>query len=284
MALIPNGRVALICFAMGFGLYVSSFMLRMSNLAEFTLHYTLFYMALANALAYVIYQTHYDVAVRALWLGIGLSGSVAVATSSSPPWSGRLLGWYIAALCVFHWGEYFVTAVSNPRNLKLESFLLDHSREYHLAIIASFIEFIIEWLLFPSLKQPSWVSIVGLVIVFSGDLLRKLAMLTAKTNFNHYIQYSKSNDHELVTSGIYAWTRHPSYVGWFYWSFGNQIMLCNPLCTIAFAIASWRFFQERIYTEEMTLVSFFGQAYLDYQKKVGTGIPFVNGYNVEVER
>ena len=279
MALIRNGLVALYCFVMGCTLYLTTLLLQStSTLADYVGHYVILYAMLTNILIYVMYRDHYDVAIRALSLGLAFSLSLFLATSS---WSVRLFGWYAAVLCVFHWGEYFITAVSNPRNLKLESFLLDHSREYHLALVASMIEYFLEWIFFPSYKQPNWVSIVGLCIVLAGDLLRKLAMLTAKTNFNHYIQYRKQEGHELVTTGIYAFTRHPSYVGWFYWSFGNQIMLCNPVCTVLFAVASWRFFQERIYNEEITLVSFFGEDYLAYQKKVSTGIPFLRGYTME---
>ena len=74
--------------------------------------------------------------------------------------------------------------------------------------------------------------------------------------------------------------RHPSYVGWFWWSIGTQCILWNPLCVVAYAAASWKFFSERIYTEEMTLIKFFGSRYTDYQQVVGTGLPFIYGYTV----
>ena len=32
-------------------------------------------------------------------------------------------------------------------------------------------------------------------------------------------------DHLLITTGIYAHMRHPSYVGWFYWSVGTQVSI-----------------------------------------------------------
>ena len=48
-------------------------------------------------------------------------------------------------------------------------------------------------------------------------------MFTAKTNFNHYVQYVKQQGHELVTTGVYSFCRHPSYVGWFLWSIGTQV-------------------------------------------------------------
>lgn len=57
-----------------------------------------------------------------------------------------------------------------------------------------------------------------------------------------------------------------------------QLILCNPFCLIAYTIVSWRFFRERIYEEEIYLLNFFGEDYLDYQKSVGTGLPFIVGY------
>lgn len=60
-------------------------------------------------------------------------------------------------------------------------------------------------------------------MVLCGEGLRKAAMLTAGSNFNHIVQNEKAQSHVLVTSGVYAYFRHPSYVGWFYWSIGTQV-------------------------------------------------------------
>ena len=73
------------------------------------------------------------------------------------------------------------------------------------------------------LKQITWLSTTGLLMVVFGECLRKAAMFTAASNFNHVVQSEKSDTHTLVTSGVYAWFRHPSYVGWFYWSIGTQV-------------------------------------------------------------
>lgn len=72
-------------------------------------------------------------------------------------------------------------------------------------------------------KQITWLSATGLLMVVFGECLRKAAMFTAGSNFNHVVQNEKSETHTLVTSGVYAWFRHPSYVGWFYWSIGTQV-------------------------------------------------------------
>ena len=50
-----------------------------------------------------------------------------------------LMQWciYVVCLCLFHFSEFFVTAVKQPKNLKYDSFLLNHSINYTLANIAA---------------------------------------------------------------------------------------------------------------------------------------------------
>lgn len=72
----------------------------------------------------------------------------------------------MCSLSLFHYSEYLVTAINNPRSLSLDSFLLNHSFEYNLAALSSWVEFTLEKLFFPgrppcpSLTLPSctWLS------------------------------------------------------------------------------------------------------------------------------
>ncbi len=120
--------------------------------------------------------------------------------------------------------------------------------------------------------------IIGSIICFSGEILRKVAMLTARKSFHHIVQFQQAEDHKLITTGVYNFFRHPAYVGWFYWSIATQIILANPICVVLYALASWLFFRERIHTEEITLLNFFGQEYFQYQQNTKTGLPFISGY------
>lgn len=56
---------------------------------------------------------------------------------------------YMCSLSLFHYSEYLVTAINNPRSLSLDSFLLNHSFEYNLAALSSWVEFTLEKILFP---------------------------------------------------------------------------------------------------------------------------------------
>jgi len=56
---------------------------------------------------------------------------------------------YMCSLSFFHYSEYLVTAIINPRSLSLDSFLLNHSVEYSLAAASSWLEFTVEKLSVP---------------------------------------------------------------------------------------------------------------------------------------
>jgi protein-S-isoprenylcysteine O-methyltransferase len=87
------------------------------------------------------------------------------------------------------------------------------------------------------------------------------------------------------------YSRHPSYCGFFYWAVLTQALLGNVASTIAFVFILGNFFVNRIKgklssrntvtrslltvaDEEKFLVRFFGNDYIEYRKKVGTGLPF----------
>lgn len=219
-----------------------------------------------------------QIAVRGCFLG-AMCG-VGVMVSAFPSESYQVFGWYMVVMTIFHYSEYLTTAIGNPKTLSLDSYLLTHSWAYGIAAAASWLEFFIERWLVPEMKMLWVISIIGIIICLWGEIMRKSAMLTAKTNFNHIVQIRRQEDHELVTWGAYRLFRHPSYVGWFWWSIGTQMILINPFCAVIYTIAAWKFFSERIIFEEMTLIHFFGEKYLDYQKRVGTGLPFIRGYSL----
>ena len=59
---------------------------------------------------------------------------------------------YMCSLSFFHYSEYLVTAIINPRSLSLDSFLLNHSVEYTLAAVSSWVEFTVEKLTVPGMS------------------------------------------------------------------------------------------------------------------------------------
>ena len=42
-------------------------------------------------------------------------------------------------------------------------------------------------------------------MTLSGQALRSIAMIHASTNFAHQVAFDKRSNHQLVTSGVYAY-------------------------------------------------------------------------------
>jgi protein-S-isoprenylcysteine O-methyltransferase len=181
---------------------------------------------------------------------------------------------YAVALCTFHLSEFFTTAIFNPTAVTAESFLVSHSTGYTAAALTSWTEFGIRFLFFPRWNSLV-VALVGLLITAIAQTFRSLAMATAAESFNHMIQLSKKDTHVLVTHGIYSILRHPSYVGFYYWSVSMQLVLGNFLHAILFAVVSWSFFNRRIPFEEESLCKLFPDEYPAYVSRSWTGIPFI---------
>ena len=91
--------------------------------------------------------------MRALNLGIILGIGLLISCYSHT-WVH--FGWYLTALAFFHWSEYFFTALTNPRHLALDSYLIDHSKEYYLAATASLLEFSVECYFIPGKYQKHY--------------------------------------------------------------------------------------------------------------------------------
>ncbi|KAJ8112017.1 hypothetical protein ONZ43_g5488 [Nemania bipapillata] len=223
------------------------------------------------------------IAIRSFCLGVALALSATALLSillftTSPLWR---LPFFIGALSTFHFLEFWTTAKYNTSVASIDSFLLTANwPAYAIAHTAASLECLLTKLLFPNRAWAPFYSghillLVGIVLVFIGQATRSLAMVQAGPSFNHTIQRKKKDDHELVTTGLYSFLRHPAYFGFFYWGIGTQLVLGNPICFLGYLLVLWRFFASRIKSEEGDLVRFFDHDYIDYRKRVGTGIPFI---------
>ncbi|KAF8812545.1 ICMT-domain-containing protein [Phlegmacium glaucopus] len=190
-------------------------------------------------------------------------------------WMTYQLGYFIAAWAFFHWAEFAVTAGWNYEKCSVDSYLLENGALYHIANGTALLEYFISLYFMPTSKSYQYVSQIGILMVLVGQSLRSAAMIHASTNFSHTVVFQKRNTHRLVTDGVYAWFRHPSYAGFYYWALGTQLVLQNPLTFVLFTILLWRFFYYRTRAEEKALVKFFGDDYINYRRRVGTKIPFV---------
>lgn len=222
------------------------------------------------------------ISLNAFLLGASLSFSflstLYLASQGNPLWR---LPFFLNALSLFHFLEYYTTARYNPLAAGVNAFLLSQNGwAYNVAHSMAFLECGLHWYFYPGYELLSdflrlpWLAL-GFTMLVVGQTTRTMAMAHAGSNFNHLVQSQKKEGHELVTDGIYAFLRHPSYFGFFWWGLGTQVVLGNGMCLVAYSITLWRFFRHRIEKEERFLIHFFGYDYMRYREKTRTGIPFL---------
>eukprot|EP01126_Amoeba_proteus_P029139 TRINITY_DN2872_c0_g1_i4.p1 TRINITY_DN2872_c0_g1~~TRINITY_DN2872_c0_g1_i4.p1 ORF type:complete len:400 (+),score=66.80 TRINITY_DN2872_c0_g1_i4:181-1380(+) len=216
------------------------------------------------------------------------------------------LGLYLCSISSIHLLEYLFMLTFHPKDCSSLSFLPFQSLDENLALLVPFGEYFCHKMLFPhsgptflNYSSPSWLVYLGrtrislllskflqnkstpklyvpfaiATIFFQG--IRISAMWTAGFNYHHQLRDVTDVDQRLVTWGVYSWSRHPSYFGYFWWAISTQIMLANPLCLLFYLFFFGRTFYHKIKHEEETLVRDFGRLYLEYKNRVGVGIPFV---------
>ena len=224
------------------------------------------------------------IALRAFLLGVTLTVSLALLVTGlvygTPLWR---IPFFFATLSAFHFLEFWVTARYNTPSANVSAFLLTANwPAYAIAHASATIECLLTNLLFPGASwtpgTTNWTPLIvglGLVLVVLGQAVRTTGMVQCGESFNHIVQSTRKQSHFLVTHGVYAIERHPSYLGFFWWSLGTQLVLGNIVCFVGYAVVVWRFFAMRIPHEEKFLLGFFGDEFIEYRRRVRTWIPFV---------
>lgn len=200
---------------------------------------------------------------------------------------------FITILAVFHFLEFYITARYNPPDARVSSYLLfSNGRAYNIAHTTAVVEALLRHWTFNlglwsgSILPAGWQSIasmqyiepsvlVGIAFIVVGQCMRSVAMKQAGTSFNHIVQSLKKEDHVLITTGIYRFSRHPAYCGFFWWGLGTQLVLGNHICFLVYTIVLWRFFSHRIGHEEQHLLRFFGDEYKRFRDETPVLIPFI---------
>lgn len=209
--------------------------------------------------------------------GSSISITLTGTSGGHPLWR---VPFFIAALALFHFLEFAVTARFNPARATTEAFLLtSNGIAYAAAHAASVAELLFARGLLPALSVRGFVGdnsayacafvwpftllkltggcdsgvraqvAIGLALMVAGQAVRSVSMAQAGTNFAHTVQLYPVHGHRLVDHGLYAVLRHPSYFGFFYWSLGTQLVLGNCGCFVLYAVVLWVFFAARIKRE-----------------------------------
>ena len=112
---------------------------------------------------------------------------------------------------------------------------------------------------------PANARFTGFCVGMVGDLIFLISVLCMKDNWRAGIPANEKT--ELVTDGIYAYSRNPAFLGFDLQYLGVLLMYCN-LLTGMFTVFAIVMLHLQILQEERYLTATFGRAYLDYRHRV----------------
>ena len=112
---------------------------------------------------------------------------------------------------------------------------------------------------------PANARFTGFCIGMVGDLIFLISVLCMKDSWRAGIPVKDKT--ELVTDGIYAYSRNPAFLGFDLQYIGMLLMFCN-LLTGMFTVFAIVMLHLQILQEERYLAATFGTAYLDYRHRV----------------
>ena len=125
-------------------------------------------------------------------------------------------------------------------------------------VIAQLVSILFGWSCLPTNAR-----FTGFCTGMLGDLIFLLSVLCMKDSWRAGIP---DKDHtELVTSGIYRFSRNPAFLGFDFMYIGMMLMYCNlltvPLTVFAIVMLHLQILQEERYLDET-----FGEAYREYKR------------------
>ena len=112
---------------------------------------------------------------------------------------------------------------------------------------------------------PANARFSGFCVGMLGDLIFLISVLCMKDSWRAGIPDRDRT--ELVTDGIYAFSRNPAFLGFDLQYIGVLLMFCN-LLTAAFTVFAVSMLHLQILQEERYLTATFGAEYLKYRHQV----------------
>ena len=131
----------------------------------------------------------------------------------------------------------------------------------------------IGWDIFP-IPDNALTQLLGVVLVFIGVIVGVSARKSLGANWNHAHEYQIKKNHELITSGIYAFIRHPIYTGLLISLVGAELVAQSYLF-ILFLIGGTYLAVIQGKQEEKILLAHFGTKYFDYMRRTKMLFPFL---------
>ena len=127
-------------------------------------------------------------------------------------------------------------------------------------VIAEIVSIALDWSI-----SPVWVRIAGLAISALGVALFIAAVLTMRDSWRAGVSKDKT---ELVTAGIFRFSRNPAFLGFDLMYLGILLVFFNWLLLIFSIFAILMLHLQIVNNEEDAMLLAFGNEYLNYKKQV----------------
>ncbi len=111
---------------------------------------------------------------------------------------------------------------------------------------------------------PAGARFTGFCTGMLGDMIFLLSVLCMKDSWRAGIPDTDKT--QLVTTGIYAFSRNPAFLGFDFMYIGVLLMYCNVL-TLGFSLFAMIMLHLQILQEERFLASTFGEPYREYCRR-----------------
>jgi protein-S-isoprenylcysteine O-methyltransferase Ste14 len=120
--------------------------------------------------------------------------------------------------------------------------------------------------------EPAW-AWVGIAVLGAALWLFRRSHADLGRNFSATLKIREA--HQLVTTGVYRFVRHPMYASFFLLALAQFLLLPNWLVDIAGLSGAGILFAFRIEREEQMMIEQFGDVYRSYMTRTKRVIPWL---------
>ena len=131
------------------------------------------------------------------------------------------------------------------------------------------------WLDFIDYRLPVWAGLsagwIGTAVFVLALWLLWRSHLDLGSSFSPKLQVTEQ--HTLVTNGVYRTIRHPMYAAHWLWAVAQALLLQNWIAGLAMLASFLPLYRLRVGLEEQMMLDHFGQQYREYMAQTGRVVP-----------
>jgi len=159
--------------------------------------------------------------------------------------------------------------VADERKAMLDTLLLGFTSVGMVVIPVLYL--LTPWFDFADYWLPAWAGWTGMVAFAAALWLLWRSHEDLGGNWSPTLQISE--EHSLVTDGVYRHIRHPMYAAHWLWAVAQALLLQNWIAGPAFLAFLLPLYLVRVPREEQMMLDHFGEAYRRYTYRTGRLFP-----------